>query len=158
MDNRYAVILAAGQGTRMKSSLYKVLHPVCGKPMVQHVLDQVSKLELTKIVTVVGHGAEPHRGLAVVGERQIAAAVVAVLQRFQGIHQDRRVLRGHAKPERGGDEVRRVAELVPARLLDPDGRIFGDGQAGEVGQCHARRVFELVQPGGFQAGGEIRRC
>ena len=58
MDNRYAVILAAGQGTRMKSSLYKVLHTVCGKPMVQHVLDQVSKLELTKIVTVVGHGAE----------------------------------------------------------------------------------------------------
>jgi bifunctional UDP-N-acetylglucosamine pyrophosphorylase/glucosamine-1-phosphate N-acetyltransferase len=42
----------------MKSSLYKVLHTVCGKPMVQHVLDQVSKLELTKIVTVVGHGAE----------------------------------------------------------------------------------------------------
>ncbi|MGM7724477.1 bifunctional UDP-N-acetylglucosamine diphosphorylase/glucosamine-1-phosphate N-acetyltransferase GlmU [uncultured Metabacillus sp.] len=58
MENRYAVILAAGQGTRMKSSLYKVLHSVCGKPMVQHVLDQVSKLELTKIVTVVGHGAE----------------------------------------------------------------------------------------------------
>jgi bifunctional UDP-N-acetylglucosamine pyrophosphorylase / glucosamine-1-phosphate N-acetyltransferase len=58
MDNRYAVILAAGQGTRMKSSLYKVLHPVCGKPMVQHVLDQVSKLDLAKIVTIVGHGAE----------------------------------------------------------------------------------------------------
>ncbi|KKI91601.1 bifunctional N-acetylglucosamine-1-phosphate uridyltransferase/glucosamine-1-phosphate acetyltransferase [Bacillus sp. SA1-12] len=58
MENRYAVILAAGQGTRMKSSLYKVLHPVCGKPMVQHVLDQVSKLDLAKIVTVVGHGAE----------------------------------------------------------------------------------------------------
>jgi bifunctional UDP-N-acetylglucosamine pyrophosphorylase / glucosamine-1-phosphate N-acetyltransferase len=58
MDNRYAVILAAGQGTRMKSSLYKVLHPVCGKPMVQHVLEQVSKLDLAKIVTIVGHGAE----------------------------------------------------------------------------------------------------
>lgn len=58
MDNRYAVILAAGQGTRMKSSLYKVLHPVCGKPMVQHVLDQVSQLTLSKIVTIVGHGAE----------------------------------------------------------------------------------------------------
>ncbi|APH06726.1 bifunctional UDP-N-acetylglucosamine diphosphorylase/glucosamine-1-phosphate N-acetyltransferase GlmU [Bacillus weihaiensis] len=58
MDNRYAVILAAGQGTRMKSSLYKVLHPVCGKPMVQHVLNQVSKLDLSKTVTVVGHGAE----------------------------------------------------------------------------------------------------
>jgi bifunctional UDP-N-acetylglucosamine pyrophosphorylase/glucosamine-1-phosphate N-acetyltransferase len=58
MDNRFAVILAAGQGTRMKSSLYKVLHPVCGKPMVQHVLDHISKLDLAKIVTVVGHGAE----------------------------------------------------------------------------------------------------
>ena len=45
MLNRYAVILAAGQGTRMKSKLYKVLHPVCGKPMVQHVVDQISKLK-----------------------------------------------------------------------------------------------------------------
>ncbi|MFC0274264.1 bifunctional UDP-N-acetylglucosamine diphosphorylase/glucosamine-1-phosphate N-acetyltransferase GlmU [Metabacillus herbersteinensis] len=58
MDKRYAVILAAGQGTRMRSSLYKVLHPVCGKPMVQHVMDQVTKLDLDTIVTVVGHGAE----------------------------------------------------------------------------------------------------
>lgn len=58
MINRYAVVLAAGQGTRMKSSLYKVLHPVCGKPMVQHVIDQLNELEVTKIVTVIGHGAE----------------------------------------------------------------------------------------------------
>ncbi|MGG2067672.1 bifunctional UDP-N-acetylglucosamine diphosphorylase/glucosamine-1-phosphate N-acetyltransferase GlmU [Bacillus sp. S14(2024)] len=58
MSKRFAVILAAGKGTRMKSSLYKVLHPVCGKPMVQHVVDQVSQLEVQKLVTVVGHGAE----------------------------------------------------------------------------------------------------
>jgi bifunctional UDP-N-acetylglucosamine pyrophosphorylase / glucosamine-1-phosphate N-acetyltransferase len=58
MSNRYAVILAAGQGTRMKSKLYKVLHPVCGKPMVQHVVDQVNQLKIEEIVTVVGHGAE----------------------------------------------------------------------------------------------------
>ncbi|MBP2242583.1 bifunctional UDP-N-acetylglucosamine pyrophosphorylase/glucosamine-1-phosphate N-acetyltransferase [Cytobacillus eiseniae] len=58
MSNRYAVILAAGQGTRMKSKLYKVLHPVCGKPMVQHVVDQVSKLNIDEIVTIIGHGAE----------------------------------------------------------------------------------------------------
>ena len=32
MENRYAIILAAGKGTRMKSKLYKVLHPVAGKP------------------------------------------------------------------------------------------------------------------------------
>ncbi|ENQ3080780.1 bifunctional UDP-N-acetylglucosamine diphosphorylase/glucosamine-1-phosphate N-acetyltransferase GlmU [Bacillus multifaciens] len=58
MSKRFAVILAAGKGTRMKSSLYKVLHSVCGKPMVQHVVDQVSQLEVQKLVTVVGHGAE----------------------------------------------------------------------------------------------------
>ncbi|MDQ0157780.1 bifunctional UDP-N-acetylglucosamine diphosphorylase/glucosamine-1-phosphate N-acetyltransferase GlmU [Robertmurraya andreesenii] len=58
MSKRYAVILAAGQGTRMKSKLYKVLHPVCGKPMVQHVVDQVSKLQMDRIVTIIGHGAE----------------------------------------------------------------------------------------------------
>lgn len=58
MSKRYAVVLAAGQGTRMKSKLYKVLHPVCGKPMVQHVIDQVSKLDMDHIVTVIGHGAE----------------------------------------------------------------------------------------------------
>ncbi|WP_099364143.1 bifunctional UDP-N-acetylglucosamine diphosphorylase/glucosamine-1-phosphate N-acetyltransferase GlmU [Fredinandcohnia onubensis] len=58
MTKRYGVILAAGQGTRMKSKLYKVLHPVCGKPMVQHVVDQLSTLSLQKLVTIVGHGAE----------------------------------------------------------------------------------------------------
>ncbi|MBD8071018.1 bifunctional UDP-N-acetylglucosamine diphosphorylase/glucosamine-1-phosphate N-acetyltransferase GlmU [Bacillus sp. PS06] len=58
MTNRFAVILAAGQGTRMKSKLYKVLHPVCGKPMVQHVVDQVAALQTQKLVTIIGHGAE----------------------------------------------------------------------------------------------------
>lgn len=58
MLTRYAIILAAGKGTRMKSKLYKVLHPVCGKPMVQHVVDQISQLKIEKIVTVTGHGAE----------------------------------------------------------------------------------------------------
>ncbi|MBC1478517.1 bifunctional UDP-N-acetylglucosamine diphosphorylase/glucosamine-1-phosphate N-acetyltransferase GlmU [Listeria welshimeri] len=58
MSKRYAVVLAAGQGTRMKSKLYKVLHPVCGKPMVEHVVDQISMLDVDKVVTIVGHGAE----------------------------------------------------------------------------------------------------
>lgn len=58
MDKRFAVILAAGKGTRMKSKLYKVLHPVCGKPMVEHVADEALKLSLAKLVTIVGHGAE----------------------------------------------------------------------------------------------------
>lgn len=42
----------------MKSKLYKVLHPVCGKPMVEHVVDEALKLSLSKLVTIVGHGAE----------------------------------------------------------------------------------------------------
>ncbi|GEM04674.1 bifunctional protein GlmU [Halolactibacillus miurensis] len=58
MSKRFAVILAAGQGTRMKSKLYKVLHPVMGRPMVQHVLDQLQSLDLSEIITIVGHGAE----------------------------------------------------------------------------------------------------
>ncbi|MCM3740053.1 bifunctional UDP-N-acetylglucosamine diphosphorylase/glucosamine-1-phosphate N-acetyltransferase GlmU [Oceanobacillus luteolus] len=58
MTKRYAVILAAGQGTRMKSKLYKVLHPVVGKPMVQHVIDHLNAVNLDKTITVVGFGAE----------------------------------------------------------------------------------------------------
>jgi len=58
MTNVFAVILAAGQGTRMKSKLYKVLHPVCGKPMVEHVVDHIQSLDVERIVTIVGHGAE----------------------------------------------------------------------------------------------------
>ncbi|MFB7141605.1 bifunctional UDP-N-acetylglucosamine diphosphorylase/glucosamine-1-phosphate N-acetyltransferase GlmU [Gottfriedia sp. NPDC056225] len=58
MSNKYAIVLAAGKGTRMKSKLYKVLHPVCGKPMVQHVVDHVKSVGVQNIVTVVGHGAE----------------------------------------------------------------------------------------------------
>lgn len=58
MTNRYAIVLAAGQGTRMKSDLYKVLHPVCGKPMVGHVIDNIQNLGANRIVTIVGHGAE----------------------------------------------------------------------------------------------------
>lgn len=58
MVKRYAVILAAGQGTRMKSKLYKVLHPVAGRPMVQHVIDQLESVQLDKMVTIVGFGAD----------------------------------------------------------------------------------------------------
>lgn len=58
MTNIFAVILAAGQGTRMKSKLYKVLHSVCGKPMVEHVVDNIYSLDVNRIVTIVGHGAE----------------------------------------------------------------------------------------------------
>ncbi|WP_086479984.1 bifunctional UDP-N-acetylglucosamine diphosphorylase/glucosamine-1-phosphate N-acetyltransferase GlmU [Oceanospirillum sanctuarii] len=55
------VILAAGQGTRMRSNKPKVLHSIAGKPMVQHVLDQANLLEGAKVHLVVGHSAEQVR-------------------------------------------------------------------------------------------------
>ncbi len=56
-----AVILAAGQGTRMKSNLPKVLHPIAGKAMVLHVLDAVRALGFEKIALVIGYPAEQIR-------------------------------------------------------------------------------------------------
>lgn len=56
-DNLGVIVLAAGQGTRMKSSLPKVLHPICGEPMVVHVLRAARALDPAKIAVVVGHGA-----------------------------------------------------------------------------------------------------
>lgn len=52
------VILAAGQGTRMRSSLPKVLHPVADKPMLGHVIDAARALKPVSIQVVIGHGAE----------------------------------------------------------------------------------------------------
>ena len=53
-----AVVLAAGEGTRMRSNTPKVLHPLCGRPMLLHVVDSLCALPLERIVVVVGHGAE----------------------------------------------------------------------------------------------------
>ncbi len=52
-----AIILAAGKGTRMKSDLAKVLHPLCGKPMVWYVVDLARNVGAEKTVVVVGHQA-----------------------------------------------------------------------------------------------------
>ena len=50
------IILAAGKGTRMKSNLIKVLHPVAGKPMIEHIVDAASGIEKEmEIVCVIGH-------------------------------------------------------------------------------------------------------
>ncbi len=53
-----AVLLAAGQGTRMKSDLPKVLHPLCGKPMIWYNLQAVREATTEKPVVVIGHGGE----------------------------------------------------------------------------------------------------
>ena len=52
------IVLAAGRGTRMRSALPKVLHPVGNKPMVSHVIDTARELNAAKIHVVVGHGGD----------------------------------------------------------------------------------------------------
>src|SRR5512146_1129903 len=54
----HIVVLAAGKGTRMKSALPKVLHPLAGRPLIEHVLRAVRPLGAASTVLVVGHGAD----------------------------------------------------------------------------------------------------
>lgn len=58
-----AVILAAGKSTRMKSARPKVMHEICGRPMVEWVLDAVRAAGVSQIVLVVGYGADEVRRL-----------------------------------------------------------------------------------------------
>jgi bifunctional UDP-N-acetylglucosamine pyrophosphorylase / glucosamine-1-phosphate N-acetyltransferase len=53
-----ALVLAAGQGTRMRSDLAKVLHPMTGRPLLAWVLDSVRELGVDRVLTVVGHQRE----------------------------------------------------------------------------------------------------
>jgi bifunctional UDP-N-acetylglucosamine pyrophosphorylase/glucosamine-1-phosphate N-acetyltransferase len=55
---RAAIILAAGEGKRMKSDLPKVLHPIAGRSLVEHVIDTARHSGFGRIVVVVGHGRE----------------------------------------------------------------------------------------------------
>jgi len=52
------VILAAGQGKRMRSDLPKVLHPIGGKPLLQHVVATAKQLSPSRLAVVIGHGGE----------------------------------------------------------------------------------------------------
>jgi bifunctional UDP-N-acetylglucosamine pyrophosphorylase/glucosamine-1-phosphate N-acetyltransferase len=68
MSDTHVVILAAGQGTRMKSALPKVLHPVAGRPMVEYVVKTASSLSPASVTVVVGHRADDVQ--AFLGSRQ----------------------------------------------------------------------------------------
>src|SRR3989337_2697821 len=57
------IVLAAGQGKRMHSSLPKVLHALAGRPLLAHVLDAARALDPAQIVVVHGHGGEEVRAL-----------------------------------------------------------------------------------------------
>lgn len=58
MTQRIAVVLAAGKGTRMKSELPKVLIPICGRPMIDYVLDSLEAVGFDRVAVVVGYRAD----------------------------------------------------------------------------------------------------
>ena len=75
------VVMAAGQGTRMKSRLPKVLHRLGGRALVQHVLDTVAALDARRVIVITGHGAdEVERSLAAAAEAAGRAAPTFVRQ------------------------------------------------------------------------------
>ncbi len=92
------VILAAGQGKRMKSDLPKVLQPLAGRPMLRHVIDCARTLDANEIQVVYGHGGEQVRALlanepvrCVLQSEQLGTGH-AVLQAMPAIHDDDLVL------------------------------------------------------------------
>lgn len=57
-ENIAAIILGAGKGTRMKSELPKVMMPVCGKPMIKHIIDTLEEMGTKEIVTIISSDGE----------------------------------------------------------------------------------------------------
>ena len=150
--NLAVVILAAGKGTRMKSDLPKVLHPIAGRPMVQHVVDAAGALDPDNTVLIYGHGGEAVRQ-AVTGSRLQWAEQAeqlgtghAVAQALPHLEEDVvLVLYGDVpliQPQTLRDFVARVDDqslaLMTLTLDDPSGygRVIRDGD-GKV-----RRVVE----------------
>jgi bifunctional UDP-N-acetylglucosamine pyrophosphorylase/glucosamine-1-phosphate N-acetyltransferase len=114
------VILAAGQGTRMRSSLPKVLHPIAGNSMLGHVIHTARQLDPQRIHVVIGHGADAVR------ERLAADDLNFVLQ-------DKQLGTGHA-----------VAQAVPFIESDTVLILYGDVPLIEVETL--QRLLKKVAP------------
>ena len=134
-QRRFAVvILAAGQGTRMRSDTHKVLHPIASRPLLLHLLDRVDALGADKRVVVVGKGREQVE--AAIRDRDVTLAVQAE-QKGTGhaVQQAASALAGYDGPVLilYGDTPFVEAETL-RRMLD---RLNGDGGPGVVvlGSC-----------------------
>lgn len=144
------VVLAAGQGTRMKSNLPKVLHRIAGKPLLEHVINDAQALQAEQIVVVYGHGGDQVQQalsgyeVAWVEQAEQLGTGHAVEQALPAIADDRMVLLLYGDvPLIGVHTLRRLVAatagdslaLLTATLGDPTGygRIIRDA-AGRV-QC-----------------------
>ena len=66
-----AIILAAGDSTRMKSSISKVLHPIAGRPMIAHVMESIAKTDISAAALVVGRNADEVSAAAAIGSVKV---------------------------------------------------------------------------------------
>jgi bifunctional UDP-N-acetylglucosamine pyrophosphorylase / glucosamine-1-phosphate N-acetyltransferase len=78
-EPRTVIVLAAGEGKRMRSALPKVLHPLLGRTLLGHVLAATGRLEPERVVVVVGHGSDH----VTTHLAEVAPAATAVLQAEQ---------------------------------------------------------------------------
>ncbi|MCZ6853812.1 MAG: NTP transferase domain-containing protein [Gammaproteobacteria bacterium] len=148
MEALEVIVLAAGQGTRMRSQLAKVLHPLAGRPMLTHVLDTVRKLEPAQVHVVVGfQGSEVREalgdsaGVNWVSQEEQKGTGHAVQQALPDISEDAVVLVVYGDvPLVQSNTLRACVEaalqgdlgLVTADFADPAelGRIVRDGAGG----------------------------
>jgi bifunctional UDP-N-acetylglucosamine pyrophosphorylase/glucosamine-1-phosphate N-acetyltransferase len=72
-----AIVLAAGDSTRMKSSISKVLHPIAGRPMIAHVMEAIGKTGISSAALVVGRNADEVAGAARIGGIEVEAYLQA---------------------------------------------------------------------------------
>jgi bifunctional UDP-N-acetylglucosamine pyrophosphorylase/glucosamine-1-phosphate N-acetyltransferase len=114
------VILAAGKGTRMKSDLHKVLHPLAGRPMLEHLFASVETLRPERQVVVIGSGREQlepvvarHGGSIAVQDPQLgtAHAVQQAEQALQGFDGDILILYGDTPLVQAGTMQRMLDRL-----------------------------------------------
>lgn len=145
MKDIAVVVLAAGLGTRMKSKVVKVLHPLAGRPMVLHTLENIMALKPEKVVAVLGHQAKevakvlPDGVMTALQKEQLGTAHAAMtgLKKLTGFTGTVVVVAGDT-PLLGTDTFRMLLErhrlaraevsLLTARLADPTGygRIIRD--------------------------------
>ena len=141
------VILAAGQGTRMRSALPKVLHEVAGKSMLGHVIDTARALAPRKIHVVIGHGAEQVR------QRLAAEDIHFVLQAEQ-------LGTGHAvaqaMPQVDADKVLILYGDVPLTRVETLAALLQQVNEQQLGLL----TVQLADPSGYgriirDAAGEV---
>ncbi len=139
-----AIILAAGQGTRMKSSTPKVLHEIAGRPLVLWVLDALADVDPDEITVVVGHGADDVRSVLPEGVRTVVQeerngtghAVMVALEHIGSVAGDTVLVAPGDSPLILPETLKALvdahsgaATLLTAELADPTGygRVIRDG-------------------------------